>query len=388
MDTFKQKTLDLHKKNIGKLDLIPNISLETKDDMSMAYTPGVAIPCLEIVKDKSKAYEYTTKGKTVAIVTDGTAVLGLGDIGPEAAMPVMEGKSALLYKFSGIQAVPICLDTKDPDEIVKTVKYISPTFSGIMLEDIKAPECVYIENRLQAELDIPVFHDDQHGTAIVVGAALKNALRYLKRDISEQKIVVCGTGAAGNAIIRTLDKMGAKHIYGINTRGVLSECCCDLFNNVEKAIINEGLVVSPKEKINSLAELMVGKDVFIGVSARNILKEDMVRSMNDGPIVFAMANPDPEIMPDLAKKAGASIVGTGRSDFPNQINNVLIFPGLMKGIIESRVKTVNFDIKLTALDAIASLVTDEELNDNFILPSIFDERVAQTVCDAVKKTKK
>ncbi|MBI9010407.1 MAG: NADP-dependent malic enzyme [Tenericutes bacterium] len=388
MDTFKQKTLDLHKKNIGKLDLVPNIPLETKDDMSMAYTPGVAIPCLEIVKDKSKAYEYTTKGKTVAIVTDGTAVLGLGDIGPEAAMPVMEGKSALLYKFSGIQAVPICLATKDPDEIIKTVKHISPTFCGIMLEDIKAPECVYIENRLQEELDIPVFHDDQHGTAIVVGAALKNALRYLKRDISDQKIVVCGTGAAGNAIIRTLNKMGAKHIYGINTRGVLSECCYDIFNNVEQDIIKEGLIISPKEKVNSLAELMVGKDVFIGVSARNILTEDMVKSMNDDPIVFAMANPDPEIMPDLAKNAGASIVGTGRSDFPNQINNVLIFPGLMKGIVESRAKSVTFEIKLNALNAIASLVSDEELSAEFILPSIFDERVVTTVCEAVKKAKK
>ena len=388
MKSFKQKTLDLHKRNTGKLDLVPNIPLETKEDMSMAYTPGVAIPCLEIVKDKSKVYEYTTKGKTVAIVTDGTAVLGLGDIGPEAALPVMEGKSALLYKFSGIQAVPICLDTKDPDEIVKTVKYLAPSFCGIMLEDIKAPECVYIENKLQKELDIPVFHDDQHGTAIVVGAALKNALRFLKKDIKDQKIVVCGTGAAGNAIIRTLNKMGANNIYGINIQGVLSKDYVDIFNNVEKAIINEGITTSPKEKINSLKELMVGKDVFIGVSAKNIVTEGMIKSMNDNCVVFALANPDPEIMPDLAKKAGARIVGTGRSDFPNQINNVLIFPGLMKGIIESRAKTVNFDIKLSALNAIASLVTDDELSDVFILPSIFDERVAKTVCEAVKKAKK
>jgi len=388
MKSFKQKTLDLHKRNTGKLDLVPNIPLETKEDMSMAYTPGVAIPCLEIVKDKSKVYEYTTKGKTVAIVTDGTAVLGLGDIGPLAALPVMEGKSALLYKFSGIQAVPICLDTKDPDEIVKTVKYLAPSFCGIMLEDIKAPECVYIENKLQEELDIPVFHDDQHGTAIVVGAALKNALRYLKRDIKNQKIVVCGTGAAGNAIIRTLNKMGANNIYGINTQGVLSKDYIDIFNNVEKAIINEGITTSPKEKINSLKELMVGKDVFIGVSAKNIVTEEMIKSMNGDCVVFALANPDPEIMPDLAKKAGARIVGTGRSDFPNQINNVLIFPGLMKGIIESRAKTVNFDIKLSALNAIASLVTDDELSDVFILPSIFDKRVAKTVCEAVKKAKK
>ena len=372
MEDFKQKTLDLHKLNKGKLDLVPNVSLDTKDDLSLAYTPGVAIPCMEIFRDKTLAYDYTTKGKTVAIVTDGTAVLGLGDIGPLAALPVMEGKSALLYKFSGIQAVPICLDTKDPDEIIKTVKYISPIYSGIMLEDIKAPECVYIENILQRDLDVPVFHDDQHGTAIVCGAALKNALRYLKRDIEEQKIVVCGTGAAGNAIIRILNKMGAKNIFAINNKGVLSKNHFNRLNNVEQALIEENIVISPEISIDSLKDLMVGKDVFIGVSAKNILTQEMVESMNKDCIIFAMANPDPEITPALAKAGGARIIGTG----------------LMKGVIEARAKTVDYEIKLSALNAIASMVSDEELSENFILPSIFNENVAITVCEAVKNAKK
>ncbi len=388
MKDIKQKTLDLHKKNIGKLDLIPNVELNTKDDLSLAYTPGVAIPCMEIVKDPSKAYEYTAKGKTVAIVTDGTAVLGLGDIGPLAALPVMEGKSALLYKFSGIQAVPICLDTKNPDEIVKTVKYISPIYSGIMLEDIKAPECVYIENKLQEALDIPVFHDDQHGTAIVCGAALKNSLRLLNRKIENQKIVVCGTGAAGNAIIKTLDKMGAQNIYATNKKGVVSKVTIDREDPVVKDLLNKDIIKSPDQSVTSLKDVLIGADVFIGVSAKNIVTQEMVESMNKDSIVFAMANPDPEIHPDKALAGGAKIVGTGRSDFPNQINNVLVFPGLMKGVIEARAQSVTYDIKLAALEAIASLVTDEELSVEHILPSIFDERVAKTVCEAVIKAKK
>lgn len=388
MGSFKQKTLDLHKKNTGKLDLIPNVKLETKEDMSMAYTPGVAIPCLEIFKDKSKAYDYTTKGKTVAIVTDGTAVLGLGDIGPEAALPVMEGKSALLYKFSGIQAVPICLNTKDPDEIVKTVKYISPAYSAIMLEDIKAPECVYIENRLQKELDIPVFHDDQHGTAIVVGAAVKNSLRLLKKPIESQKIVVCGTGAAGNAIIRTLYKMGARNLFAINKSGILCNDNIERFNDVEKSLINDGIVRSPQKQIIDLQSLMKDKDIFIGVSSKNLLTKAMIESMSKDKIVFALANPDPEIKPEIALTAGVRILGTGRSDYPNQINNVLIFPGLMKGVIESRAKTITFDMKLKALDAIANLVSDEALNENYILPDIFDPRLTNAVCEAIKNKKK
>lgn len=388
MDNFREKTLNLHKKNKGKLDIIPNVKLETLEDMSLAYTPGVAIPCMEIYADKSKALEYTLKGKTVAIVTDGTAVLGLGDIGPEAALPVMEGKAALLYKYSGIQAFPICLNTKDPDEIIKTVEYLAPTFSAIMLEDIKAPECVYIENTLQERLDIPVFHDDQHGTAIVVGAALKNAARYLKKDFRDLSIVLCGTGAAGNAVIKLLKHAGVKHISAVNKDGVLSTHRLSTLNPIEQEMIQNNLIDSPDKNIQNLAELIKGKDVFIGVSAKNILTKEMVESMSDTRIVFALANPDPEIIPSLAKEAKATIIGTGRSDFPNQINNVLIFPGLMKGVVESRAKTITYEMKLTAMNAIADMVSDEQLSDTCILPSIFDKNVVTTVANAIKNVKK
>jgi malate dehydrogenase (oxaloacetate-decarboxylating) len=385
MEKFKQKTLELHKKNTGKLDIKPNIELKTIEDMSMAYTPGVAIPCMEIYDNIEKAYDYTIKGKTVAIVTDGTAVLGLGDIGPEAALPVMEGKAALLYKYSGIQAFPICLKTKDPEEIIKTVLAISPTFSGIMLEDIAAPKCVYIEKTLQDKLDVPVFHDDQHGTAIVVGAALKNTAKLLKKNMNDLKLVVCGTGAAGNAIIRLLKFAGVKEIYAVNKNGVLSLDNFDECNIVEQDMLKEGLITSPKNNEKTLAEIIKNKDVFIGVSARNILTKEMVASMSDIKVVFAMANPDPEILPSLAKEAGAKIVGTGRSDYYNQINNVLVFPGLMKGVIESRSKTVTNEMKLNAMNAIADLVLDEDLDENYILPSIFDKRVVEAVADSVKK---
>ncbi len=387
MNDFENKVLDLHKKNIGKLDIIPNVKLENRDDLSMAYTPGVAIPCMEIYRDKSKALIYTIKGKTVAIVTDGSAVLGLGNIGPEAALPVMEGKGALLYKYSNIQAFPICLDTHDPDEIIKTVKYIAPNFSAIMLEDIKAPECVYIEDQLQEMLDIPVFHDDQHGTAIVVSAALKNACRFLKKDIKTLKVVICGTGAAGNAIIKLLNKLGLSNIYAVNKEGVLNKTVYSELNNVEKDMIDSGLIAFPENNETTLKEIIKGKDVFIGVSAKNILTKAMVETMNPDSIVFALANPDPEILPNIAYEAGAKIVGTGRSDFPNQINNVLVFPGLMKGVIESRAKTITYNMKISALNAIANLVKDEELSINNILPSIFDERVVEAVSNAVKKNK-
>ncbi len=388
MDDLTKKTLDLHKKNRGKLDIIPNVPLDNREDMTLAYTPGVAIPCMEIYKHKELAYDYTIKGKTVAIITDGSAVLGLGDIGPEAALPVMEGKSALLYKFSGIQAMPICLGTKDPDEIIKTITHLAPTFSGIMIEDIKAPECVYIEEKLQAALDIPVFHDDQHGTAIVVGAAVKNALRCLKRQIEDQEIVVSGTGAAGHAIIRMLHHMGAKHIYAYNKYGVLHKNHLENLNEIERKLLTDGILTSPSENIDTLGKLMIDKDMFIGVSAKNILTEDMVKSMRVDPVIFALANPDPEINPELAKLGGAKIIGTGRSDYPNQINNVLVFPGLMKGVIEARARSVTLEVKLQALNAIASLVSDEELSEDFILPSIFDPRVAETVSEAVKSIKK
>jgi len=388
MNDFKEKTLNLHKKNKGKLDVLPNVPLDTIEDMNMAYTPGVALPCLEIHKDKEKAYDYTLKGKTVAIVTDGSAVLGLGNIGPEAALPVMEGKSALLYKYSKIQAFPICVNTNSPDEIIETCLRIAPTFSAIMLEDIKAPECVYIENTLQEKLDIPVFHDDQHGTAIVVGAALKNASRYLKKDFRDLKIIISGTGAAGNAIIKLLKFAGIKEIYAYNRSGVVNSTRYNEYNDVLKELIDKNLVISPEENIDSLEDLIKGKDVFIGVSAKNILTEEMVKSMSDTKIVFALANPDPEIIPPLAKKAGAQIIGTGRSDYPNQINNVLVFPGLMKGVLESRAKTITYNMKLTAMNALASLVSDEELSSEYILPSIFNEVVPKVIAEAIKSSKK
>ncbi|MCK4552433.1 MAG: NADP-dependent malic enzyme [Tenericutes bacterium] len=389
MRDFKQKTLDLHKKNIGKLDVIPNVSLDTIEDMNMAYTPGVAIPCMEIYEDKEKAYDYTLKGKTVAIVTDGSAVLGLGNIGPEAALPVMEGKAALLYRYSKIQAFPICIDTKTPDEIIDTVIKIAPTFSAIMLEDIKAPECVYIENVLQERLNIPVFHDDQHGTAIVVGAALKNASRLLSKDFRDLKIVVSGTGAAGNAVIRLLKFAGVHSIYAYNRHGIVHKSKLDDYNEVVKDMLNDELIISPDIEIDTLGKLVEDKDVFIGVSAKNILSKSMVKSMSDTRIVFALANPDPEINPVLAKEAGAKIIGTGRSDYPNQINNVLVFPGLMKGVLESRAKSITYDMKYTAMNALSSMVLDNELSENYILPSIFNEKVVGVIAKAIiKSTKK
>lgn len=387
MDDFNKKVLNLHKKNIGKLDVLPNIPLETQLDLSMAYTPGVAIPCLDIVEDNSKALELTLKGKTVAIVTDGSAVLGLGNIGPLAALPVMEGKSALLYHYSGIQAFPICLNTQNPDEIIKTVINISPVFAAIMLEDIRSPNCVYIEKELQKALDIPVFHDDQHGTAIVVGAALKNAARLLNLKLETLNVVVCGTGAAGSAIIKMLNKIGIKKIHAINENGVLNKNNFNQLNSVEKELIINKMILSPKNDNLTLKDIIKNKDVFIGVSTKDILTEDMVKSMSENKIIFALANPNPEIKPETAKKAGARIIGTGRSDYPNQINNVLIFPGLMKGLIKSKSKMVTDKMKLDVIDAIANLVSNEELSFDHILPSIFNKNVVEKVAEAIIKNK-
>ncbi|MDD3712298.1 MAG: NADP-dependent malic enzyme [Candidatus Izemoplasmatales bacterium] len=384
MDDFKEKVLALHMKNGGKLDIVPNVELDDREDLSLAYTPGVAIPCEEIAKDKSLAFKYTTKGKTVAIVSDGSAVLGLGKIGPEAALPVMEGKSALLYKFSGIQAVPICLDTYDSEEIIKTVKYIAPNYAAIMLEDIQAPKCVYIENILQETLSIPVFHDDQHGTAIVVSAALLNALKVVKKDIAKVKIVVSGSGAAGSAIIKLLNILGAKKIYNYNILGVVKKSNYHLYDEVVKDLIDRRLIISGDEYSN-LDELIKEKDVFIGVSAKNILTETMVRNMNSESIVFALANPEPEIDPHLAKKAGAKVVGSGRSDFNNQINNVLVFPGLMKGALKSRAKSITDEMKLAACMALSKMVKDKDLNVDNILPNIFDKDVVDVIATAVSE---
>jgi malate dehydrogenase (oxaloacetate-decarboxylating) len=384
VEDFREKVLALHKKNCGKLDIVPNVKLDDREDLSLAYTPGVAIPCEEIAKDKSLAFKYTTKGKTVAIVSDGSAVLGLGKIGPEAALPVMEGKSALLYKFSGIQAVPICLDTYDSEEIIKTVKYIAPNYAAIMLEDIQAPKCVYIENILQETLEIPVFHDDQHGTAIVVGAALLNALKVVKKDITKVKIVVIGSGAAGSAVIKLLNLLGAKEIYNYNILGVVKKNNYNLYDEVVKDLIDRKLIISG-DNYSNLDELIKDKDVFIGVSAKNILTETMVSTMNSDSIVFALANPEPEINPFLAKKAGARVVGSGRSDFNNQINNVLVFPGLMKGALKSRAKSITDEMKLTACMALSKMVKDEDLNEDNILPNIFNKDVVDVIANAVSE---
>ena len=386
MADFKEKVLELHRINKGKLDIIPNVNLNTPDDLSMAYTPGVALPCIEIKNDPLKAYEYTLKGKTVAIVTDGSAVLGLGNIGPLASLPVMEGKSALLYHFSGIQAFPLALDTQDPEEIIKTVKMISPNFSAIMLEDISAPNCVTIESRLQEELDIPVFHDDQHGTAIVVSAALMNALKVVKKDMNHISVVVSGLGAAGSAIIKLLNILGVKEIYGYDLMGVVKKEKYSNYNPVIKNLIDQEKL--KYSNASDLQELLIDKDVFIGVSAKDILKPSMIKQMSKDPIVFAMANPDPEIRPDLAIEAGVRIIGTGRSDYPNQINNVLVFPGLMKGVLSSKIKNINDDIKVTTAKAIADLVKDDELSDINILPNIFDKRVVEAINSAIIETTK
>lgn len=387
MKNFKDTVLDLHKKNIGKLDVLPNIEIENKDDLSIAYTPGVAIPCMEIFNDKSKAYEYTMKGKTVAIITDGSAVLGLGKIGPEASLPVMEGKSCLLYRFAKIQAIPIAVNSFNPDEIIKVAKLIAPNFSAIMLEDISAPNCVEIEETLQRDLDIPIFHDDQHGTAIVVSAALINALKLVNKSIENIKIVVTGSGAAGSAIIKLLNKLGAKDIWNYNSSGVIRKSNYNHYNKLVKRLIDDKLIVSNHDFVD-LSEIVKDADVFIGVSAKNILSEAMVNSMNKDAIVFALANPDPEIDPLLAKRAGAKVVGTGRSDYPNQINNVLVFPGLMKGTILSRAKSITDDMKILACKTLASLVKDSDISEEHILPDIFDERVPEIISEAIVKANK
>jgi malate dehydrogenase (oxaloacetate-decarboxylating) len=387
MANFKEKVLELHKKNTGKIDVLPNVNINHLDDLSMAYTPGVALPCIEIQKDPAKAYDYTIKGKVVAIVTDGSAVLGLGNIGPMAALPVMEGKAALLHQFSGVQAFPLTLDTQDPDEIIRIVQMVSPNFSAIMLEDISAPNCVYIEKQLQEKLDIPVFHDDQHGTAIVVSAGLINALKVVGKKINEIKVLVCGLGAAGSAIIKLLNKLGVKEIYGYDLMGVVKQEKYAHYNPVVKDLIDHKQLLC-NENSNDLSDLIKDKDVFIGVSAKNILSKAMVSSMAKDPIIFAMANPDPEILPEIALNAGAKIVGTGRSDYPNQINNVLVFPGLMKGVLKAKLNNITDDIKITAAKAIANLVPKNALSTNNILPNIFDKNVVKAIETSIYEIEK
>lgn len=378
---YYEESLKLHEKNKGKVEVISKIKVETRDDLSLAYTPGVAEPCKKIHSNEDDVYKYTSKGNMVAVVTDGTAVLGLGDIGPKAALPVMEGKSILFKEFANVDAFPICLNTKDPDEIVHIVKMISPGFGGINLEDISSPRCFEIEERLKKELDIPVFHDDQHGTAIVVLGGLINALKVVNKIIGDIRIVINGAGAAGMAITKLLTKAGARDITICDRTGTIYKDREGL--NEVKKMISE--VTNPSKIKGKLSDAIAGADVFIGVSSAGILNSEMVKSMNNDAIILAMANPVPEIMPDEAKSAGARVVGTGRSDFSNQINNVLVFPGLFRGALDVRAKEINDEMKIAAAYAIADYIDEKDLNEEFIIPNVLDKKVAQAVAEAVKE---
>ncbi len=377
---LNEESLRLHREWRGKLDTIPKMDIATRDALALAYTPGVAEPCREIAKDPQAAYEYTMKANTIAVVSDGSAVLGLGNIGPLAAMPVMEGKAALFKAFGGVNAVSICLDTQDVDEIVETVIRMAPSFGGINLEDISAPRCFEIEERLIEALDIPVFHDDQHGTAIVVLSGAINALRLTGKKKEECRVVISGPGSAGIAIAKLLLLYGFRHIVLTGRRGILSSKT-EGMNHAQRAMLE---VTNLEDKEGSLADALVGADMFIGVSAPNVVDAAMVESMNEDAIIFAMSNPDPEIYPDVARAAGARVVGTGRSDFPNQINNVVAFPGIFKGALEARASRITNDMKLAAAQALADLVSVEELREDYIMPEPFDPRVAQCVAKAVK----
>ena len=379
--TNQEKALELHEKLQGKLETVSKTPVRTREDLALVYTPGVAEPCKVIAKDPAAAYTYTMKANTVAVVSDGSAVLGLGNIGPKAAMPVMEGKAVLFKEFGGVNAVPICLDTQDTEEIIKAVTWFAPAFGGINLEDISAPRCFEIEERLKETLDIPVFHDDQHGTAIVVLAGIINALKVVGKKKEDCRVVVNGAGSAGVAITRLLITYGFSNIIMCDKSGILCDGAEGLNWMQEKMVKRTNLA----HETGSLADALKGADIFVGVSAPGIVTEEMVASMNSDAILFAMANPVPEIMPDLAKKAGARVVGTGRSDFPNQVNNVVAFPGIFRGALEGHAKQITDKMKLAAANAIAALVSDEELNENNIMPEAFDPRVADVVADAVKK---
>ena len=378
---LKEKALAMHKEWNGKLETIAKSKVNSREDLAIAYTPGVAEPCKVIAEDKEAAYTYTMKANTVAVISDGSAVLGLGNIGPYAAMPVMEGKCVLFKEFGDVNAVPICLDTQDTEEIIATIKNIAPAFGGINLEDIAAPRCFEIEKKLKEKCDIPIFHDDQHGTAVIVSAGLINSLKLVHKKLDEIKVVMNGAGAAGIAIAKHLLNMGVKDITLCDSKGII--CKGDPRLNAVKQEMAEITNLSHLE--GSLADAMKGADVFLGISAAGCVSEEMVKSMAKDPILFAMANPTPEIMPDIAKKAGAAVVGTGRSDFPNQINNVLAFPGIFRGALDCRASDINEEMKVAASFAIASLVSDEELNADYILPEAFDKRIGKTVAEAVKK---
>ena len=379
--TNSEKALKMHEEWHGKIETCAKSHVNSREDLAIAYTPGVAEPCKVIAKDPEAAYTYTMKSNTVAVVSDGSAVLGLGNIGALAAMPVMEGKAVLFKEFGGVNAVPICLDTQDTEEIIKTVVNIAPAFGGINLEDISAPRCFEFEERLKELLDIPAFHDDQHGTAIVVLAGIINAMKVTGKDKESSKVVVNGAGSAGVAITKLLLTYGFKHVTMCDINGILGKDSKDL-NWMQEKMVE---VTNLEQKTGKLADALKGADIFVGVSAPNIVTPEMVASMNKDAILFAMANPVPEIMPDIAKAAGAKVVGTGRSDFPNQVNNVVAFPGIFKGALEGRATAITEDMKLATAKAIAGLVPDEELNENNILPEAFDPRVADVVSRAVKE---
>ncbi|MGN0367907.1 MAG: NADP-dependent malic enzyme [Wujia sp.] len=376
---YNALSLKMHEEHQGKLEVVSKVEVKNRDDLSTAYTPGVAEPCRKIHANKADVYKYTCKANTVAVVSDGTAVLGLGDIGPEAAIPVMEGKSILFKEFANVDAFPICLDTKDVDEIVETVKRIAPVFGGINLEDISAPRCFEIERRLKEELDIPVFHDDQHGTAIVVSAGLMNALKLVGKPFSQANVVINGAGSAGISICKLLLALGIGNAVLVDKQGAL--CPGEEWMNPAQAEMAE--ITNKDRQRGSLAEIMKGKDAFIGVSAPNIVSAQMVASMAENRIVFAMANPTPEIMPEEAKKGGVRVMATGRSDYPNQINNVLVFPGIFRGALDAKATAITEEMKIAAAKAIAAIVTDEELSEEYIIPGAFDERVSAAVAEAV-----
>ncbi len=378
--TNNEKSLMMHEQWNGKLEIVSKAPVKSREDLAIAYTPGVAEPCKVIARDKEEAYKYTMKANTVAVVSDGSAVLGLGNIGPHAAMPVMEGKAVLFKEFGGVNAVPICLDTQDTEEIIKAVMWLAPAFGGINLEDISAPRCFEIEERLNAALDIPVFHDDQHGTAIVVLAGIINALKVVDKRKEDCRVVVNGAGSAGVAITKLLLTYGFSNILMCDKVGILSKTTEGL-NWMQQKMTE---VTNPAGEIGTLADALKGADIFVGVSAPNIVTAEMVRSMNHDAILFAMANPVPEIMPDVAKAAGARVVGTGRSDFPNQVNNVVAFPGIFKGALEGRASQITEEMKLAAAEAIAALVPTEELNEDNIMPEAFNPKVAELVAEAVK----
>jgi malate dehydrogenase (oxaloacetate-decarboxylating) len=384
MDIFKE-SLKLHEAHQGKLEIKAKVSVQTKEELSLAYSPGVARPCEEIAKNPEEVYTYTSKGNMVAVITDGSAVLGLGNIGPKAALPVMEGKSILLKEFANVDSFPLCLDTQDVEQFIQTCKLVAPSLGGINLEDISSPRCVEIERRLIEELDIPVFHDDQHGTTIVVVAGLINACKLTNRRLEDLKVVVSGTGAAGGSIIRMLRDLGIEQIIACNSKGIVHESKTELYDDLTKELLT---LTNPTNFLGEgdIASALVGADVFIGVSVAGLVTKEMVETMNPDPFIFALANPIPEVMPEDALAGGALIIGTGRSDYPNQINNVLAFPGIFRGALDVRARKINEEMKLAAAKAIAACVSDAELRPDFIVPSPFDSKVAERVAEAVRET--